>query len=130
MLGIDIRKALELKPEDSNTVTTTDMFNSVWQIVRAMPELKEAVDCLDYAIPASDVVQVKQVAEDSRLLVYVNAGGSEGVYVDAKLCSKERGWIDIGTLKTLEEGPAAYRKMGQLCGVLTWAFERCLSNFY
>lgn len=109
--------------------TTTDMFNSVWQIVSAVSELEEAVKCLDYANPERSGVRLKDVVEDTRLLVYVNEGGSEGVYIDALLRSSNGTCYEIGTLKTLEEGPEAFMKMGLLSGILTWGFERYLREF-
>lgn len=115
-------------------VTAKVAFQTIhgW-LLENYPEYAEACRILDYGIPSSmnrDVLMFTRETIDwlPRPIVIVDTGGSEGVYVDWDLKldpPKEQNptMFRVGTLKTLDESPEAYGKMGLIAGYLVFATD-------
>ena len=124
----EMNNELKMEDVDITSITSETMFSKVWNYVSNLPELKEAVSILDYAIPCSRSVKILlQECETFAVEAQVNTGGSEGVYIDFFIRhSIEKRNTAIGTLKTLHEGMDAYIKMGMIAGALIHSSEQFL----
>lgn len=121
-----IYEAVKL-PEDTkpHSITNETMGRKILEALRTTEEFQELDKILDYANVARwDIEELHyQVVWNSQIIAVVNTGGSEGIYIDWFLKCKNYETIQIGTLKTLQEGFDGYRKMGEICGMLVMATE-------
>lgn len=136
----------ELKETKGTELTTETLFRKVdsW-LTKFFPEYAKACEELDYKLPR------RNISSPGKLLygasypepdIRLNAGGSEGIYIDYGILYRVSEFPDaakyvvcsgsdvsdiipcrIGTYKTLKEGPDAYRQMGLIIGYLTYATE-------
>lgn len=136
----------ELKETKGTELTTETLFRKVdsW-LTKFFPEYAKACEELDYKLPR------RNISSPGKLLygasypepdIRLNAGGSEGIYIDYGILYRVSEFPDaakyavcsgsdvsdiipcrIGTYKTLNEGPDAYRQMGMIVGYLTYATE-------
>lgn len=105
--------------ENKSTITNLDMFNSVWEVVQEIEELKECVSILDYAL-GERRYQHNLDCDYEKVVAVVSTGGSEGIYIDFYLIHYENNTkMNLGTFKTLNEDMSAYMLMGKLAGALT-----------
>ena len=120
-----------LKMEEPGPWTAAQVFDKIVWMMRRLPALKEAVNCLDYALGEDYGSWAKQphTAEEWEVVWQcygkVNTGGSEGVYVDMYCHEtwKEFSRTSLGTFKTLRDDFEAYLLMGQISGAFTTLFE-------
>ena len=140
----------ELKETKGTELTTETLFRKVdsW-LTKFFPEYAKACEELDYKLPR------RNISSPNKLLygdsypepdIRLNAGGSEGIYIDYEILYRVSEFPDaakyaacpgsdvsdvipcrIGTYKTLNEGPDAYRQMGMIVGYLTYATELYLA---
>lgn len=87
---------------------------------------------VDYANARSyESTSRKEIKNDDIYISCVLDPGCEGVYATLHLLMREgneRLQVPFGTIKTLEEGPEAYAKMGKLYGQYCSALLRLTSN--
>lgn len=111
----------------SEKKTVQSLFDTILKELSEQTVYSDAAEILDYNLCASDNLDLSQIENiwDYQVVALLNTGGSEGIYVDLFLKPARSGEekIDIGTWKTLDEGPAGYAKMGVIAGLLTYATE-------
>ena len=120
-----------LKMEEPGPWTAAQVFDKIVGVMRMLPALHPAVDCLDYALGEDYGSWAKQphTAEEWEAIYQcygkVNTGGSEGVYIDVYCHEnwKEISRVPFGTFKTLRDDFEAYLLMGQISGAFTALFE-------
>ncbi len=119
------KEAISTLAEDESVkcLTTETLFNKVNACLGAFTELHDALAHLDYALCADSWNPKILIGNDSfRVLSRTAAGGSEGVYSDIYLETKE-GRIRLACYKTLDEpyidGSTVYARMGQIAGVFS-----------
>lgn len=136
----------ELKEAEETELTTETLFQKVdsW-LTKFFPEYAKACEELDYKLPHRNISSLGKLlygASYPEPDIRLNAGGSEGIYIDygilyrvsefpdaAKYAARSGSDVSdiipcrIGTYKTLKEGPDAYRQMGLIVGYLTYATE-------
>ncbi len=110
--------------------TTNDLFMNVMQEARKAGVLKPLDEIKDYELPNenefynSDALCLTDYSFN--VLFIVNAGSSEGIYIDAYI---DGSFMDgqtkptrrhVGTIKTLREDLEAYKIMGEAAGALTY----------
>ena len=123
MIGkVTMKELLKVDNKNAFTITTEDMFQKVWQLIKKLPELKKVVKIIDYAISDGYKECVCSVVGTCNVFAVVNTGGSEGIYINyylEKNDPEDTRVLWLGTIKTLEEDMDAYIKMGMLSGALT-----------
>lgn len=98
--------------------TFGELYTEVDAYICKAPELKAAVDTLDYS-KLSWGQSNSVFSEEDQVLCIVNTGGSEGVYMDCLLKDRDGNKRNLATYKTLECGLDAYIKMGMIAGAFT-----------
>ena len=140
----------ELKETKGTELTTETLFRKVdsW-LTKFFPEYAKACEELDYKLPRRNISSLGKLlygASYPEPDIRLNAGGSEGIYIDYGILYRVSEFPDaakyavcsdsdvsdiipcrIGTYKTLKEGPDAYRQMGLIVGYLTYATELYLA---
>lgn len=140
----------ELKETKGTELTTETLFRKVdsW-LTKFFPEYAKACEELDYKLPRRNISSLGKLlygASYPEPDIRLNAGGSEGIYIDYGILYRVSEFPDaakytvcsgsdvsdiipcrIGTYKTLKEGPDAYRQMGLIIGYLTYATELYLA---
>lgn len=107
-------------PEGAKAPTVEEMFNKVYEFMKTMPEYKEQIDSLDYALAYDRERVLIPQCESLSVVADVNTGGAEGIYIDCALrvqLSEAVQHIKLGTFKTLEEDIVGYAAMGTLSGI-------------
>lgn len=109
---------------EESKFTNITMFDNIITYLKTLPELVEAFGILDYDSSALRPKNLLQ-GEDYEVCAHVNTGSCEGIYIDCYLKSKDN-VIDLGTIKTLEEGMDGYIKLGQIAGAFVLAGDNYL----
>ena len=109
---------------EEHEFTNITMYNTIVTYLKTLPELASAFEILDYDMPASKQEELIQDT-DYEVFAHVNTGGCEGIYIDCYLKNKDN-VIDLGTVKTLEEGMDGYIKLGQIAGAFVLAGDNYL----
>ena len=124
MLGQDLEAVRDILT-DSVKPTTQTMGEKVAKALENLPEAQEALKGIDYMNPERFHVYPiyhKDVSDYEEVVVFINTGGSEGIYVDAYLlCHKGSATAKehFLTVKTLGTAFADYAAMGALAGLVT-----------
>lgn len=133
VINTQLKAALkETKPDE---ITADGMFKKVDEYLRTIEGLAEAFSHLEYALGErhdnSFSVLVSSGKEIYEAQAIVNAGGSEGIYIDCYIYAENIEAVNekyhIGTYKTLNEDMTAYIEMGMIAGAFTNAGNIYLS---
>jgi hypothetical protein len=122
-----------LRMDEPGPWTVEQVFDKITAVMKELPTMKEAVECLDYALGEDyDFQAVKPRTAEQWEDLYtcqaiVSTGGSEGIYVDVWIQTDHPAKrIPFGTYKTLREDFGGYLLMGQIAGGFTKLFEEWL----
>lgn len=107
---------------EGDKFTNATMFETVIKYLETLPELTSAFAILDYT--AMERFHVCDLVQDANygVFAHINTGGCEGIYIDFYLQNKDKK-IDLGVMKTLEEGMDGYIKLGQIAGAFVLAAD-------
>lgn len=118
--------------------SASDLFLATVLRAKQYGDWQEAEEILDYYLPSEQegfgYGSEKELLSNYEFDFYavMQFGGSEGIYIDCTLRGKfddsGRTTLGIGTIKTLETDMDACKRMGALCGALTYHASRYINE--
>ncbi len=116
--------------------TSQSLFAAIMKMARESGHFKEIDEILDYDSASSYDYENRRpiTSEEFDTVFSVDYGGSEGIYIDARITGfpfgREAGEVrfGFGTLKSLNRGLQSMMLMGKACGILQYFSHEYVNN--